>query len=47
MDKKTVNINIEIPGQIHKRMKLEAVKKNITLKELMLDILKKKAESRK
>jgi predicted HicB family RNase H-like nuclease len=34
-----VNINIEIPDELHKKLKLEAVKKDKTLKELIINIL--------
>jgi hypothetical protein len=34
-----VNINIQIPDELHKDLKLEAVKHNITFKELIIRIL--------
>jgi predicted HicB family RNase H-like nuclease len=36
-----VNINIPIPDELHKKLKLEAVKSDITLKDLIV----KKLES--
>ena len=39
-----VNINIEIPDELHKRIKLEATLKSFTLKELVIITLEKKAQ---
>ena len=36
-----MNINIIIPDDTHKKLKKEALEKNITLKELIIDKLKK------
>lgn len=47
MEKESVNINIEISDSLHKKIKLEAAKKGITLKELIIETLKKKAELKK
>jgi predicted HicB family RNase H-like nuclease len=33
------NINIEIPDDLHKKLKLEAVKEEISLKNLIIDIV--------
>jgi predicted HicB family RNase H-like nuclease len=33
------NINIEIPDDLHKKLKLEAVKEEISLKNLIIDSL--------
>jgi len=38
-----VNINIAIPDELHKKIKLEAVKKETTLKELIIKYLEEKA----
>ncbi len=37
-------INIEIPEEIHKQLKIEAALKGIAIKDLIANILKKKAE---
>lgn len=34
------NINIKIPEELHKAMKLEGVEQNKTLKELLIEILR-------
>ncbi|MBR9692538.1 hypothetical protein GOV07_01260 [Candidatus Woesearchaeota archaeon] len=39
-----MNINIEIPNELHKRIKLEATLKSVTLKELVIASLEKKAK---
>ena len=31
-----VNINIEIPGELHKRLKLTAIQRDATLKEYII-----------
>jgi len=36
-----VNINIEIPDELHKKIKLESVKKDTTLKDYIINILDK------
>lgn len=41
---KKVNINIHIPDELHKRIKLEAAKREITIKELMIEVLNKKTK---
>lgn len=44
------NINIELPEDLHKKLKLEAVKKEITLKDLIIlkiDAWKKQGRSKK
>jgi hypothetical protein len=38
-----VNINIQIPDELHKELKLEAVNNNLTIKELIIQILEKDA----
>lgn len=35
-----VNVNIEIPDELHKRLKLTAVIDETTIKQLVIDILK-------
>jgi len=35
------NINIEIPEEIHKKLKVKAIKNDITLKQLVIDLLSK------
>lgn len=35
------NINIEIPEDIHKKLKIKALKEDKTLKELVIEILNK------
>lgn len=37
-----VNINIELPDELHKKIKLEAVKKDTTIKQVIVKILEKK-----
>lgn len=39
VEKMAKNINIEIPDEIHKQLKLYALKKDKTLKELIVKIL--------
>jgi predicted HicB family RNase H-like nuclease len=34
-----VNVNIEIPDELHKRLKLAAVMDETTIKQLVIDIL--------
>ncbi len=38
------NINIEIPNNLHKKIKLEAVKKDSTIKALIIQTLKERAK---
>jgi len=42
-----VNINIEIPDELHKKLKLASIIKEITLKEHINKILEKKAKESK
>lgn len=35
-----VNVNIEIPDELHKRLKLAAVMEESSIKQLVIDILK-------
>lgn len=35
-----VNVNIEIPDELHKKLKLTAVLDETTIKQLVIDILK-------
>lgn len=35
------NINIQIPDELHKNIKMESIKKETTIKELIIDMLKK------
>ena len=44
--KKTVNINIIIPKDLHRKLKLEAIKRGITLKQLALEIFKRKSHEK-
>jgi hypothetical protein len=37
-----VNVNIEIPDDLHKRLKLAAVLDETTIKQLVIDILSEK-----
>lgn len=46
MKRADVNINITLPKALHRRLKLDALKKNTTLKNRVIAILKKKAEER-
>jgi len=41
------NINIEIPDDLHKKIKLEAVKEEISLKEFIIKSLKKSMDNKK
>lgn len=38
-----VNINIEIPDELHRRAKIAATLKGVTLKELLIETLEKRA----
>ena len=38
-----VNVNIDIPDELHKRMKLAAVMDETTIKQLFIDILTESA----
>ncbi len=40
------NINIQIPDELHKKLKLEAIKTDITLKELIIRKIKEKTASK-
>jgi predicted HicB family RNase H-like nuclease len=37
----TKNINIELPENLHRELKLRAIENNKTLKDLVIDILNK------
>ena len=39
-----VNINIEIPEDLHKKIKLASITQDVTLKEYVIRILDKKAK---
>jgi len=41
-----VNINIAIPEDLHKKLKLASVMKNTTLKELIIQILEEKTRNK-
>jgi hypothetical protein len=41
-----VHVNIEIPDELHKQMKLVAVMENTTIKAIVNDILAKAGEKR-
>tara|TARA_Y100000031_G_C8047787_1_gene304720 strand:- start:480 stop:596 length:117 start_codon:yes stop_codon:yes gene_type:complete len=36
------NINIEIPDELHKRLKITSAKKGVSLKERVIELLKKR-----
>lgn len=38
-----VNVNIEIPDELHKRLKLASVMDETTIKQLVIDILQEDA----
>ncbi len=35
------NINIQIPDELHKKLKLKAVEKDITIKEYLIRVMEK------
>ena len=35
------NINIEIPDELHKKIKIESIKGDISLKDYIINVLKK------
>lgn len=39
------HINIEIPEELHKKIKIEAVKKDSTIKDLIIKTLEEKAKN--
>jgi hypothetical protein len=39
-----VNINIEIPEELHKKIKLASIMKDLTLKDYIINVLDKKAK---
>jgi len=39
-----VNINIEIPEELHKKIKLDSIKQDMTLKDYVVKVLEKKAK---
>jgi hypothetical protein len=39
-----VNVNIEIPDDLHKNLKLTAVMNETTIKQLVIDILKEESD---
>ena len=41
-----VNINIQIPDELHKKIKLDAVKKDTSIKEYIINILEEKSRTR-
>jgi predicted HicB family RNase H-like nuclease len=41
-----VNVNIEIPDEIHKKAKLKSVMKNITLKEYIIKAVEEKLKQK-
>jgi predicted HicB family RNase H-like nuclease len=41
-----VNINIQIPDELHKKIKLIAVKEDKTIKEYIIEVLTKEAKGR-
>jgi len=38
------NINIKIPDDLHKKIKIESVKREMTIKELIIKTLEEKAK---
>jgi hypothetical protein len=40
VDSDMVNVNIEIPDELHKRLKLAAVLGETTIKDLVVDLLR-------
>jgi hypothetical protein len=41
-----VNVNIEIPDDLHKKLKITAVMSETTIKQLVIDILKEEGDER-
>jgi len=41
------NINIEIPDDLHKQLKIQATMKDHTLKDYLIDILEQKTKNEK
>ncbi len=41
-----VNINIKIPDELHKKLKLEAIQSDTTLKQLIIQKIKEKTKGR-
>ncbi len=39
-----VNINIEIPEELHRKIKLASIMKDLTLKDYIISVLDKKAK---
>ena len=39
-----VNVNIHIPDELHKKLKLEAVKQDSTLKNLIIEVLEQEVK---
>jgi predicted HicB family RNase H-like nuclease len=37
----TKNINVELPEKLHKELKMKAIDSNMTLKDLVIDMLSK------
>ena len=42
-----VNINIQIPDELHKKLKLKAVEKEITIKDQIIRIIEKEVALKK
>jgi hypothetical protein len=42
-----VNLNIDLPDDVHKSLKFQAIKDNITLKDLIISKLAQAIEGRK
>ncbi|MFA5797783.1 MAG: hypothetical protein WC916_07175 [Candidatus Woesearchaeota archaeon] len=42
-----VNINIQIPDELHKKLKLKAVEKDITIKDQIIRIIEKEVMPKK
>jgi len=41
-----VNINIKIPDELHKKLKLTAVQKEITIKEYIIKLIEKELKDK-
>jgi predicted HicB family RNase H-like nuclease len=46
-EKKTVNINIEVPDEIHKRIKILSAMQDISLKDLIIKTLEENIDEKK
>lgn len=44
MQRRMVNINIAIPDELHKKLKVDAAIKGVTLKELVIQVIDSQAK---